>query len=71
LKASASRPPIGRALCRLVAGGAREAPASGAAARRPLRPAELAQQARKLQWQGRLNDVGRRRAEHMADRRKN
>ena len=71
MKASASRPPIGRALCGLVAGGTREAPASGGAARRPLWPAELAQQARKLQWQGRLNDVGRRGAEHMTDRGEN
>jgi hypothetical protein len=71
LKASARRPAIGRALCRLVAGGTREVPASGGAASRPLRTAELAQQARKLQWQGCVNDIGRRGAEHVADRGEN
>jgi hypothetical protein len=55
LKVSGGRPPVGRVA------------AAGGAASRPLRLVEPAKQVRKLQWQGRVNDVGRRDTEHMAD----
>jgi hypothetical protein len=67
LKARARRPPIGRAR-RQAAGDTRQVTASWGAAHRRLRPAEPAKQARKLQWQGRINNVGRGGPERVADR---
>jgi hypothetical protein len=54
-------------MCGLAAGDTRDGPAGRGAASWPLRSAEPAQQTCKLQRQGRLNDVGCRGAEHVAD----